>query len=85
MGKSAAIVGVGQTYHTSKRKDVNGQELINEAVKAALADAGRAKGQQGHNSSICHGQECDLDPNRDTLLTSDQSAFLRQARELNSP
>ena len=42
MGERAAIVGVGQTYHTSKRKDVNGQELINEAVKAALADAGLA-------------------------------------------
>ncbi len=39
MGKRAAIVGTGQTYHTAVRKDVNGQELINEAVAAALADA----------------------------------------------
>ena len=34
-----AIVGTGQTYHKSHRPDVNGQELINEAVQAALADA----------------------------------------------
>ena len=40
MGTRTAIVGVGQTNHTSKRKDVNGQELINEAVKRALQDAG---------------------------------------------
>ena len=39
MGKKVAIVGVGQTHHTSKRKDVNGQELINEAVRRALEDA----------------------------------------------
>jgi len=34
-----AIVGTGQTFHKSHRPDVNGQELINEAVQAALADA----------------------------------------------
>src|SRR5512136_2624288 len=39
MGTRTAIVGVGQTYHASKRKDVNGQELIAEAVKRALDDA----------------------------------------------
>jgi acetyl-CoA C-acetyltransferase len=39
MGTRTAIVGVGQTHHTSKRKDVNGQELIAEAVKRALEDA----------------------------------------------
>jgi len=39
MGKRVAIVGTGQTYMRSARKDVNGQELINEAVTAALADA----------------------------------------------
>ncbi|OGO07121.1 MAG: propanoyl-CoA acyltransferase [Chloroflexi bacterium RBG_13_60_13] len=39
MGTRTAIVGVGQTHHTSKRKDVNGQELISEAVKRALEDA----------------------------------------------
>jgi len=39
MGKRAAIVGTGQTLTRSSRKDVNGQELINEAVLAALADA----------------------------------------------
>jgi acetyl-CoA C-acetyltransferase len=38
-GKRVAIVGTGQTYHKSHRPDVNGQELINEAVRAALQDA----------------------------------------------
>jgi acetyl-CoA C-acetyltransferase len=37
--KRVAIVGTGQTYHKSHRPDVNGQELINEAVKRALEDA----------------------------------------------
>ena len=40
MGKRAAIVGTGQTYHKSIRRDVNGQELINEAVTRALEDEG---------------------------------------------
>ncbi len=39
MAKRAAIVGSGQTYHKSIRRDVNGQELINEAVTRALEDA----------------------------------------------
>ena len=43
MAKRAAIVGVGQTYHKSKRLDVNGVELINEAVRAALEDAQMTK------------------------------------------
>lgn len=34
-----AIVGVGQTYHRSKRPDVNIGELCTEAVRAALEDA----------------------------------------------
>ena len=37
--KRVAIVGTGQTYHKSRRPDVNGQELINEAVQSALHDA----------------------------------------------
>ncbi|MBW1989328.1 MAG: thiolase family protein [Deltaproteobacteria bacterium] len=37
--KRVAIVGTGQTFHKSHRPDVNGQELINEAVAAALKDA----------------------------------------------
>ena len=40
MGKRVAIVGTGQTHCRSTRKDVNGQELINEAVVRALDDAG---------------------------------------------
>lgn len=40
MGKRAAIVGVGQTECRSTRADVNGQELINEAVQRALKNAG---------------------------------------------
>jgi acetyl-CoA C-acetyltransferase len=39
MAKRVAIVGTGQTFHKSHRPDVNGQELINEAVLRALADA----------------------------------------------
>ncbi len=38
MAKRVAIVGTGQTYHKSHRPDVNGQELIHEAVQRALAD-----------------------------------------------
>jgi acetyl-CoA C-acetyltransferase len=37
--KRVAIVGTGQTLHRSHRPDVNGQELINEAVQLALQDA----------------------------------------------
>ena len=39
MGQRVAAVGFGQTYQRSIRKDVNGRELINEAVVAALQDA----------------------------------------------
>ena len=39
MGNKVAIVATGQTHHRSIRRDVNGQELINEAVVRALADA----------------------------------------------
>lgn len=39
MAKRVAIVGTGQTFHKSHRPDVNGQELINEAVVRALTDA----------------------------------------------
>ncbi len=40
MGKKrVAIVGTGQTHHKSHRPDVSGQELIQEAVLRALADA----------------------------------------------
>src|SRR5512136_2732939 len=40
MGKRrVAVVGTGQTFHKSHRPDVNGQELINEAVQSALNDA----------------------------------------------
>lgn len=39
MPKSVAIIGSGQTNHTSRRADVNIPELIKEAVDRALADA----------------------------------------------
>jgi len=42
MARKVAIVGIGQTYHCSKREDVNSQELINEAVTRALEDANLA-------------------------------------------
>ena len=39
MARRVAIVGVGQTYHKSHRPDVSQMELVNEAVRPALADA----------------------------------------------
>jgi acetyl-CoA C-acetyltransferase len=39
MGNQVAIVGVGQTDHSSNRKDVNGRELIYEAVSRTLVNA----------------------------------------------
>ena len=39
MGKRVAITGFGQTHHSSRRWDVNGLELIQEAVVRALEDA----------------------------------------------
>ncbi len=38
--RNAAIIGCGQTKHTSKRRDVSVAELAAEAVSAALDDAG---------------------------------------------
>jgi len=40
VGRSVAITGFGQTHHAARRWDVNGLELIQEAVTRALADAG---------------------------------------------
>ncbi len=40
MAQRVAVIGFGQTYHRSRREDVNGVELINEAVQAALEDSG---------------------------------------------
>jgi len=39
MPNRVGIVGIGQTYHTSKRPDVNQAEMVAEAVRAALDDA----------------------------------------------
>ena len=39
MAGRVAIVGVGQTHHTTRRNDVNMAEMVGEAVRAALADA----------------------------------------------
>ncbi len=38
--RRVGIVGVGQTHHRSRRPDVNQVELINEAAREALEDAG---------------------------------------------
>ncbi len=38
MGQRVAIIGSGQTYHATRRIDVNGVELIYEAVRRALED-----------------------------------------------
>ncbi len=39
MGERVAITGFGQTHHSARRWDVNGLELIQEAVVHALEDA----------------------------------------------
>jgi len=39
MANRVAIVGIGQSYFKRQRPDVNDPELVNEAVRAALADA----------------------------------------------
>lgn len=39
MNRNVAIIGCGQTKHTSKRRDVNLAELVSEAVYKALEDA----------------------------------------------
>ena len=39
MGRRVAIIGFGQTNHSARRWDVNGLELIQEAVVRALDDA----------------------------------------------
>jgi acetyl-CoA C-acetyltransferase len=39
MKRNVAIIGGGQTYHASRRHDVNQPEMVNEAIQAALADA----------------------------------------------
>lgn len=39
MMRNVAIIGCGQTKHTSKRRDVNVAELVSEAVYNALEDA----------------------------------------------
>ena len=43
MGKRVAINGVGMTYQRSARPDVSGREIINEAVRMALDDAGMTR------------------------------------------
>ncbi len=39
MNRRVAVVGVGRTYHRSKRPEVNVPEMCHEAVRAALEDA----------------------------------------------
>ena len=39
MPNRVGIVGIGQTYHTARRPDVNQAEMVAEAVRAALGDA----------------------------------------------
>jgi len=38
--KNVAVIGVGQTKHSSHREDVNQPEMVHEAVREALDDAG---------------------------------------------
>lgn len=38
--RNVAVIGVGQTKHSSHREDVNQPEMVHEAVREALEDAG---------------------------------------------
>jgi acetyl-CoA C-acetyltransferase len=38
--RNVGIVGIGQTQYSSHREDVNQPEMIQEAVRLALKDAG---------------------------------------------
>ena len=38
--RNVGVIGVGQTKHSSHREDVNQPEMIHEAVREALDDAG---------------------------------------------
>lgn len=38
--RNVAVIGVGQTKHSSHREDVNQPEMVHEAVREALDDAG---------------------------------------------
>ena len=40
MGERVAIIGIGQTDHRYIRSDVSHDEIIYEAVRKALEDAG---------------------------------------------
>ena len=40
MKRNVAIIGGGQTYHAARRHDVDQAEMVNEAVRRALDDAG---------------------------------------------
>ena len=40
MKRNVAIIGGGQTYHAARRHDVDQVEMVNEAVRRALDDAG---------------------------------------------
>ena len=39
MKRNVAIIGGGQTHHAARRQDVDQGEMVNEAVRRALADA----------------------------------------------
>src|ERR1044071_8478272 len=40
MGNPCAVIGVGQTHYTTKRRDVSLAGLVREAARRALEDAG---------------------------------------------
>lgn len=69
MAQRVAVVGFGQTHHRSLRKDVNGMELINEAVQNALEDTGLTRddidaiviGNMDHFEGINYGDMWSVD------------------------
>jgi len=83
MANRVAIVGIGQTYHKSNRKDVNQQEMVGEAVRAALADAQmKAKDVEAVFTSNMETFEGIYLP--DHLMVDEVAAFMKPGLKVNT-
>ncbi|MCX5992293.1 MAG: thiolase family protein [Chloroflexi bacterium] len=83
MANRVAIVGIGQTYHKSNRKDVNQQEMVGEAVRAALADAQmKAKDIEAVFTSNMETFEGIYLP--DHLMVDEVAAFMKPGLKVNT-
>ena len=76
MPNRVAIVGIGQTHHAGHRYDVSFEEMLNEAVRAALKDA------QLSIKDICAIITSNMDPFEgrgcsDTIAVAEIGAYLK--------